>query len=333
MELRTLRRDETDAWLTLLDGLELADGWTGRALFSRTLEADPRFDPKQVWVAADGGELLAAVQVFPRRMRLLGHPVPCGGLGGVFTRGDRRGEGIASRLVGRVVEELRGAAVELALAFDPGDEAGLFEPHGFARWPQERVVVGPGGSPARPIAPPDDVELADFESVRDLESVVAIHSYYSASRSGTLVRDETAWSVSLLLAGNPDEHFRVALREGRPVAYLRAAVLDGVPTALEMARLDDAPDALAALVVDALARTGPGLVLPAFDDLPLTVALEHAGHACTPSRLEAAMLCCLDAAALARRLDVARLPDEDAAKFLARILPGDAFVFWPADRF
>jgi GNAT superfamily N-acetyltransferase len=328
MELRTLRRDETAAWLDLLDGYELADGWRGRELFARPLEGDPRFDPKQVWVAAEGGELIATVQLFPRRMRLLGHSVPCGGIGSVFTRSERRGQGIAVHLLDRAVEELRGAAVELALAFATDAGTRAYERVGFGCWKQERVRVEGVTSRAASAA-----AIEDFEAQRDLESVVAIHSGYSASRNGTLVRDGMAWQVSLLLAGNPDERFRVALREGRPVAYLRSTMLEGTPTELELARLDDAADELAALVVDAIGDGGEGLVLPSFDDLPLTVALEHSGHSCVPSAVESAMLCCLDAAALAARLDVARLPDEDAPTFLARILPADAFVFWPADRF
>jgi len=228
--------------------------------------------------------------------------------------------------------------VELALTFVPGPDTAAFERNGFARWRQERMVVASSGRPANAPAAPtaltgDAAGVVDFDAKRDLESVVAIHSGYSASRSGTLVRDKTAWQVSLVLAGNPDENFRVALRDGRPVAYLRSTNLVGAPTVLEMARLDDAADALAALVVDAVELCGPGIVLPAFDDLSLTVALEHAGLSCAPSVLEAAMLSCLDAGALGRRLDVTRLPGEDAPTFLARILPQDAFVFWPADRF
>jgi GNAT superfamily N-acetyltransferase len=331
MELRTLRRDETAAWLELLDGFELGDGWRGRDLVARPLEVDPRFDPKQVWVAADGDGLVAAVQLLPRRMRLLGHSVPCGGIGGVFTRVDRRGEGIASRLLARAIEELRGAAVELALAFAPDRGARLLEPLGFERWRQEQVLVSAAGD--LPSGQQRGFEIEDFDAARDLESVVAIHSAYSAARSGTLVRDATAWQVSLVLAGNPDERFRVALRDGRPVAYLRSAHLDGRDRALELARLDDAAEPLAALVVDAIAPSGEGLVLPAFDDLPLTVALEQTGHACAPETVESALLCCLDAAALGTRLDIGRLPGEEAPAFLRRILPADAFTFWPADRF
>jgi hypothetical protein len=42
---------------------------------------------------------------------------------------------------------------------------------------------------------------------------------------------------------------------------------------------------------------------------------------------------CVDAAALARHLDVERLPGEDAEGLLRRVLPPGRFTYWPADRF
>ena len=74
-------------------------------------------------------------------------------------------------------------------------------------------------------------------------------------------------------------------------------------------------------------------LLPAFDDLQLTVAMEQRGIGCHPVDLRSVMLRCLDMPALARRLDVSLFPGETADEFLARILPRDSLVFWPADRF
>ncbi len=74
-------------------------------------------------------------------------------------------------------------------------------------------------------------------------------------------------------------------------------------------------------------------VLPAFDDLPLTVALEHRGVSSHPVDDESAMLRCLSVELLANRLDISLLPGEGDSPFLTRILPRDSFVFWPADRF
>ena len=45
------------------------------------------------------------------------------------------------------------------------------------------------------------------------------------------------------------------------------------------------------------------------------------------------MLQCLNPEALGARLDVSVHSDETPAEFLARVMPPESFVFWPADRF
>ena len=42
---------------------------------------------------------------------------------------------------------------------------------------------------------------------------------------------------------------------------------------------------------------------------------------------------CVNPVGFASRLDVDLFDGEDGAAFLRRILPPDAMVFWPADRF
>ena len=75
------------------------------------------------------------------------------------------------------------------------------------------------------------------------------------------------------------------------------------------------------------------MLLPSFDDLPFTVSLEqrriHAQVVDDPTNL----LQCLNAEALAERLDVSLRSDETPTEFLRRVLPPENFVFWPADRF
>ena len=62
MEIRTLRADEREALLDLLDAWDVGDGWPGgRAFFRRYLEDDPTFRDENVWVAADGGALVSCV--------------------------------------------------------------------------------------------------------------------------------------------------------------------------------------------------------------------------------------------------------------------------------
>src|SRR4029453_16203186 len=66
VEIRTLRRDEREALLELLDGWPLADGWRGRDFFRRYLEADPTYEDANVFVAGGGGGVPSRGAV-PRR--------------------------------------------------------------------------------------------------------------------------------------------------------------------------------------------------------------------------------------------------------------------------
>jgi hypothetical protein len=163
-----------------------------------------------------------------------------------------------------------------------------------------------------------------------------------------VIRDEELWEASLLLAGNPDEEIWIARRGGLAVAYARAAVIDEVLTVTEMGRFEDGAGALAKLVRsllepregDPLATGGRSsealrnfLLLPTFDDIGLTVGLEHEGTTSHPMEDRRGLIRCLNLNALASRLDVDLLEDETPEAFMARILPPDGFVFWPADRF
>ncbi len=139
---------------------------------------------------------------------------------------------------------------------------------------------------------------------------------------------------------------------GLAVAYARAAILDDVLTATEIGRFEDGADGLAKLIAHLLEPRGEDpllrgavatritsrelrsfLVLPTFDDIGLTVALEHRGIRSVPMDDARASVRCLNLPALASRLDVDLLPAEDGASFLRRILPPDGMVYWPADRF
>jgi len=63
------------------------------------------------------------------------------------------------------------------------------------------------------------------------------------------------------------------------------------------------------------------------------VALEHRGNRSHPMDEAKARFRCVNPVGFASRLDVDLFDGEDGAAFLRRILPPDAMVFWPADRF
>jgi len=354
MEIRALRLQEREALLELLDGWALADGWRGRDFFRRYLEDDPSYADENVWVVADAGELVSCLQVFPRRLRVLGHSVPAGGIGSVFTRPEQRRSGLARQLLERAARDMIERGMEISLLFTA--LGSVYEKVGWNAWSCERILVRKGsGSPpgleseaAAEIERAGDLEVHAFERERDFADVKALHAEYSASRNGTVVRDTSAWEASLRLAGNPEESFYVARHGGRVEAYVRASFLYGTFVATELARREGGARALAKLVMaelepregDPLIRGGmtsqqlrSSLLLPTFDDLQLTIALEQQGVESSPVVDASAMLRCLNMPALAGRLAVSMLPQESPAEFMRRILPQDRFVFWPADRF
>jgi len=350
MEIRTLDDGEVEAALQLLSGWDVPDGWRNADAFRRQMQLDPSFQEHNVWVAVERGEVVACAQIHPRRLRILGHAIPAGGLGPVFTRPDFRDRGVATTLIERAATAMRERGMELSLVFSRMPR--LFERLGWNPWRGQRSILRRSGKPparAR-IDEIADVEILPFEPMRDraLAAIKAIHTAYSGSRNGTVIRDDALWDASLRLAGDPGEEFFVARRGGLAVAYARATLLDEGLTITEVGRFEDGAGALAQLVGrlltphdgDALTPAGHTSeeirsfgVMATFDDIALTVSLEHEGVTSHPIDDDTGLIRCLNLHALAARLDVELLDGEDEAGFLRRILPPDGFVFWPADRF
>jgi hypothetical protein len=256
---------------------------------------------------------------------------------------------------------MRARGLELAVVFPGAPPA---TPEFFARrgwhgwgWQQTILRVDPeapdrGGADSGPNADDFELQAVGPGDVRALKSVKSIHVAYAASRSGTVVRDDALWQACLQLTPAPREEFWIARRGGLTVAYARASIVDDVLTITELGRFEDGAGALARLIANLLSpRENDPLipvhaagrlaseelrafaVLPTFDDIGLTVALEGRGIRSHPMNEAKASFRCVNLIGFASRLDVDLLPDEDGSAFLQRILPPDAMVFWPADRF
>lgn len=345
MEIRTLHPGEREALLALLDGWELADGWRGRDFFRRYLEDDPSYADTNVIVAAEGGALVSCVQIFPRELRVAGCPVPAGGIGSVFTAPAARRRGIAEAVFARAMRAMRERGLPLGLLF--GDEK-IYVRQGWRPWgvPVGLLEREPGAAP--PPEPPG-LEVRPFDDARDLGAVRALHARYGELLSGCVVRDDALWQASLRNAGNPDEEFLVARAGGELVAYLRATLLYGFVTLMELASEPGFEPALAALAArvmtprqpDAWERAGRlsrelrrlAVSVPLGFAPDLAAALARGGIRWRPAGDSKTMLCCLDAGALAaltgERLRAGEAPND----FLARLLPASQLTFWPADRF
>jgi predicted N-acetyltransferase YhbS len=345
--IRTLRRDEREGVLALLDEWPLSDGWRGRDYFRRYIEFDPNYADENFWVAEQGGQLVACVQIFPRRIRVRGDAVPIGGIGSVFTSEKARGSGVASRLLEASVVAMRARGMELSLLFASRHD--FYARLGWVLWPRQRPLwIRADTSSAQ-----DALRRVDaFDITRDLDDVMAMHERYSASREGTVVRDRAYWLGQLGFAGNPTEEFLVARdASGRIEAYIRVSLLEGFCAVIELGRDDSAgaASALADLVLRSAARRYDDpcaaragkpssefrrvLLAPAHDDAALDAALAARGVGVKHFEEKGSMLRVVSAGALARRFSASPGLRESPEAMLQRVLPPARLVFWPADRF
>jgi GNAT superfamily N-acetyltransferase len=358
MEIRTLKTQERAMAASMLDAWTLAEGWSAGDRFRRQVEHDPTWADGNVLVAVENDRILAVVSIFPRHLRILGHAIPTGGVGNLFTEPEMRCHGIATELLERACDEMRSRGLELAILFPgaPPSTSAFFGKRGWHSWGgQQTILRRDSEATQRPsAAQAEEIELRPVlaDDKRALQSVKSIHAAYAASRSGTVVRDDALWRACLELTPAPREEFWVARRGGLTVAYARAAIVEDVLTITELGRFEDGADALAKLIASLLEPRAEDpliggaakgrvateqlrsfLVLPTFDDIGLTIALEHRGIRSHPMDDARASFRCVNLIGLASRLDVDLLAEEDGAAFLRRILPPDAMVFWPADRF
>ena len=343
--IRTLRRDEREAVLELLDEWPLSDGWRGRDYFRRYIDWDPTYVDENFHVAEQDGALVACVQIFPRQLRAGAVTIPTGGIGSVFTSEKARGSGVASRLLEASVAAMRERGMELSLLF--AARHAFYTRLGWTLWPRQRPLWFATDALATPGAA---LGIDVFDAARDLDAVMALHARYSGSRRGTTVRDRAFWLGNLAFAGNPTEEFSVARdAAGRILAYARASLFEGLCAILEVGR-EESPEAAGALADLVLRNMGPRaadpfaaragktsaefrrmLLAPAHDDAGLDVALAARGVTAKEFEEKGSMLRVVDAAALARRFGAPAA--ESPESLLRRVLPPERLVCWPADRF
>ena len=337
--LRTLRAGEIEALLDLLDGWPFPDGQRGRDFFRRYIELDPAFEPRNVWVAELGGELVSSVQIFPRRVRIGGQVLPMGGIGSVFTRPDSRRQGVAGALLERAIEAMRDRGMVLSYLY--AERLKWYGPYGYRPWSRGLRTLH---WPVKVEAPPTTVRPYDAERDRgELERLWRLYAEVAddSPLDGIVDRGSAEdWQGSFRLAGTPEEDIWIADRGSHRAAYLRVADFDGLLRVLEWGREADAALALCELLAAAMTgRKVESIRMPLIRDEALEGLLAAAG-ARTDTRLAwnevppdarppaTWMVRSLDDDALAARLDTA-----NAGDLLARFLPPERFAFWEADRF
>lgn len=316
VEYRTMRDGERDAFLALM-ATAFAD--EDPTHFAGYLDEDPLLGNEDTLLAVEAGRIVSAVQVFTRTIRLRGQPVALGGIGSVATHPEHAGRGLASELLRRAIDTMRTRGMAISLLFTA--RTGFYRRLGWVdvRHP---VLVVRGGA-GRPRAGAEALCPGDLPRIRDL------YARYSGSRDGTTIRDERYWLAQLRFAGSPDEHFAVARRGGRIVAYARRIPFVGLARIMEHGCEPGAEVDLAGLLLSIKPEDAP-LFVPACD-ADLERALVRTGARCETVMFPDQMWRVIDG----RRLRaIAGVGEEvgDAA-LLETLVRAPGGVYWPSDRF
>jgi GNAT superfamily N-acetyltransferase len=209
LTIRTIAAHERDAVLDLLNG------WLDRSFFARYFDHDPTFRDDLCFVADDGGRLVSTLQVFRKQVRVDGAFVAVGGVGNVYTDPGYRDGGVASQLLTHAIAAMQEHEFDLSLLF-----ASRTDFYGRLSWQSHLRYLSfiEAGDPSPPASASEP-----FDAGRDLDDVMALYDSHSGSIAGATVRDRAYWRGQLQYAGNPDERFVVARRDGRVIAYARSA--------------------------------------------------------------------------------------------------------------
>lgn len=322
MEIRTIHPSERGAVLDLL-----ANWLEDRGFFARYFEHDASFRDDLCFVAVDAGLIVSTMQVFRKRVRMLGAIVEVAGVANVFTAAEYRDRRLASRMIERASAAMDEHAFDLSLLF--ATRIPFYGRLGWQSHPRRLTFIerrsgeAVGDSTVRAFTP------------ADLPAIAAIYDEYNARRDGTTVRDDAYWAGQLRYAGNPGEDFLVATEGGRVVAYARGTELYDFYVIMEHGHLPGHEAALTQLV-GALhfgpAARFPGTITHLSIAPDVLSALETRGLAMRDVEDAFWMWRVVSSTRLAEKLNLppAEIERED---LFFRLLPPGQSVYWTSDRF
>jgi predicted acetyltransferase len=314
---RTIEPAERDAVLDLLSG------WLDRAFFARYFAHDPTFRDDLCFVATDAGRIVSTLQVFRKRVRVDGAALEVAGVGNVYTDPAYRAAGLASVLLERAIAAMPQHGFDLSLLF-----ASRLDFYARFGWRSHLRYL----SFIEPVPMPASVEPEAFDRARDLDSVMAVYAAHSGAIAGATLRDPTYWAGQLHYAGNPDERFAVARRNGAVVAYVRTATLYDFNVVIEHGCAPGAEARLADLIRDRHAGAPTGTLAQLVPSAELDDLLAARGLTVRAVEDRSWMWRVIDPAALASKLRLAEAAVTRDGLF-DEILPAERSRYWLSDRF
>lgn len=184
-------------------------------------------DPDEIYipddhriVAVDGGRVVGHLGVWPFHQAFLGRAVPMGGVGGVVAADDRRGAGIATRLLDAGVAHMASAGMAISTLYPSTPVPYRRRGWGFAGVRLRRRIA------TRDLldvpAPATEVSLRPYVPA-DLDDVVAVHDALTATEPGGLVCGARWLRRALTPDPEDPEIVRVAVCDGRVVGLMLLA--------------------------------------------------------------------------------------------------------------
>ncbi|CAG7644875.1 GNAT family N-acetyltransferase [Paenibacillus allorhizosphaerae] len=194
----------------------------GRSFFQERLDYDDAYAMDTTWIALVDGEIAAAIQIFPYRMRYGSVQLKVGGIGSVATSPEYRKRGLAQRILRCQSEYMEDNGYDASLLF-----TGIHSFYEQVGW--VRSVNNIWNAKA------SELKLCAFEtsgSVRtyedaDLTRVMDIYEEMNSGLTGSMIRTKAYWQGQSQWKAVKPEHFLVAegsgtgTGSGNIMAYMR----------------------------------------------------------------------------------------------------------------
>ncbi|MBI4551934.1 MAG: GNAT family N-acetyltransferase [Candidatus Latescibacteria bacterium] len=249
-EIRSARPDDLGRVVDLCAAAFSArDGRDRRADFERRIASDPEGRFVDTHVLLVNGQIVAALRVYDRPVRIGRCILRCAGVGDVATDPAWQGRGYASHLLSETVKTLR--ARDFDLAWLTGRSA-FYRRFGWTDCPGDvldvtRVV------PSRTASTP--YHIAPLDVARDRERVFDIYDRFNQERTYTVVRSRAYWEwlARYRPLWDPASFVLGAYQDGDLVGYLCAERRDEELRLVEAGCLPPDTGGIAALITAASA--------------------------------------------------------------------------------